>query len=109
MALDIAALQAIYGTAENNGGNNMYSPKGSNAPGTYWEAIRDTGGTDTISASGLSKSVLISLKAADLEGHDAGGSPSYAFGVSNGLPYDQPLKRRRHDEGRTICQPSSAT
>lgn len=85
MALDIAALQAIYGTAENNTGDNVYSLKGSNAPGTYWKAIWDTGGTDAISASGLSKSVLISLKAADLEGHDAGGSPSYAFGVSGGF------------------------
>ncbi|WP_170348571.1 MULTISPECIES: M10 family metallopeptidase [Ruegeria] len=85
MALDIAALQAIYGTTSNNTGNNVYSLKGSNAPGTYWEAIWDTGGTDTISASGLWKSVRISLKAADLEGHDAGGTPSHAAGVSGGF------------------------
>ena len=85
MALDIAALQAIYGTKAHNTGNNVYSLKGANAPGTYWEAIWDTGGNDTISAAGLWNSVVISLKAADLQGSDAGGSPSHASGVSGGF------------------------
>ncbi|CUJ96570.1 Serralysin C precursor [Ruegeria denitrificans] len=84
MALDIAALQAIYGTTSNKAGHSVYSLKGTNAPGTYWEAIWDTGGTDAITAAGLGKSVRISLKAADLEGKDAGGTPSHASGVSGG-------------------------
>ncbi|WP_170358270.1 M10 family metallopeptidase C-terminal domain-containing protein [Ruegeria arenilitoris] len=92
MALDIAALQAIYGTTSNNTGNNIYSLKGSNAPGTYWEAIWDTGGNDAISAIGVNRKVVINLNDADLEGSDAGGAVSRAQAVSGGFTIANTVK-----------------
>ncbi|WP_170548653.1 MULTISPECIES: M10 family metallopeptidase [Ruegeria] len=92
MALDIAALQAIYGTKSNNTGNNIYSLKGSNAPGTYWEAIWDTGGNDAISAIGVNRKVVINLNDADLEGSDAGGAVSLAKAVSGGFTIANSVK-----------------
>ena len=84
MALDIAALQAIYGTRNKSGSDNVYRLKGKDADGASWKSIWDTGGKDTISAEGVKRSVKINLNAADLEGHDAGGSPSYTKGVQGG-------------------------
>ncbi|WP_171129284.1 MULTISPECIES: M10 family metallopeptidase [unclassified Ruegeria] len=85
MALDIAALQEIYGVAQHKRGDNVYQLPDANAPGTYWQAIWDTGGNDTISAAGLTKRVKINLNDADLVGNDAGGVPSYAKGIRGGF------------------------
>ncbi|WP_170760418.1 M10 family metallopeptidase [Ruegeria lacuscaerulensis] len=84
MALDIAALQAIYGTRSNNTGNDTYKIDGTNGPGTYWSAIWDTGGIDTISAKDVNLDVQINLNDADLQGNDAGGVPSHAKGIRGG-------------------------
>ncbi len=46
MAFDIAALQAIYGTSDNNTGDNVYNLY--NAIDGYYECLWDTGGSDTI-------------------------------------------------------------
>ncbi|MEZ5715571.1 MAG: hypothetical protein R3D85_10620 [Paracoccaceae bacterium] len=49
MALDIAALQENYGANGNtNGGDNIYVLPSTNASGTYFSAIWDTGGRDAI-------------------------------------------------------------
>ena len=85
MALDIAALQSIYGTTSNATGNNVYSLPGSNGTGTSWKAIWDTGGNDTISAAGIQRNTVINLNDADLSGSDAGGSPIYAAGIRGGF------------------------
>ncbi len=85
MALDIAALQAIYGTAENATGNDIYQIKGVNGAGTFWKAIWDTGGNDAISAVGVWRDVYINLNDADLEGHNAGGEISSASGIAGGF------------------------
>jgi len=85
MALDIAALQAIYGTQQHNTENDVYKIKGSNKVGTAWTSIWDTGGIDTLSAAGVGRSVTINLNDADLEGDDAGGAISSAEGVRGGF------------------------
>jgi Ca2+-binding RTX toxin-like protein len=85
MALDIAALQAIYGTVAHATGNNIYQIKGVNGAGTFWQAIWDTGGNDSISAVGVWRDVYINLNDADLEGSDAGGQISSATGIAGGF------------------------
>jgi len=71
-ALDIAALQHLYGANETQGtGDDVYILPTSNAPGTYWTTIWDVGGTDEIRHDGAS-SVHISLTPVDL----AAGSTS---------------------------------
>ncbi|WP_282027426.1 M10 family metallopeptidase C-terminal domain-containing protein [Ruegeria faecimaris] len=85
MALDIAALQAIYGTTDHNTDDNVYKIKGKNGAGTFWTSIWDTDGVDTISANGVKRSVTINLNDADLDGSDAGGTPSHAKGITGGF------------------------
>ncbi|MFN4017796.1 MAG: M10 family metallopeptidase C-terminal domain-containing protein [Reyranella sp.] len=65
MALDIAAIQAIYGANTSYAsGNNVYKLPTYNGPGTYWSAIWDTGGIDTISNEGASSNATIDLRSA---------------------------------------------
>lgn len=86
MALDIAALQSMYGANTSTAtGNDTYTLPGNNASGTFYSCIWDNGGTDTIvGASGLAN--LIDLRAATL-GDEAGGGGfvSYASGIHGGF------------------------
>lgn len=86
MALDIAYLQLIYGantTAAS--GNSVYVLPHANASGTYWEAIWDTGGVDTISYAGNS-ATTIDLRAATLQYETGGGGfVSSASGIAGGF------------------------
>jgi serralysin len=87
-ALDIAALQLMYGantTAAN--GNDVYELPTQNARGTGWFSIWDTGGTDTISAAKSTTSVTIDLRAATLAPNDpnAGGFLSQQAGIAGGV------------------------
>jgi len=77
MAFDIAAIQAIYGTNNNTRtGNDVYTlPDNNAAIGTYWTAIWDAGGNDTITYGGAMDAV-IDLRAATLL--DAPGGGGYA-------------------------------
>ena len=85
MALDIAAIQAIYGANMNvKTGDSGYSLRGSNGKGTYWECIWDTGGVDEIEYGG-SKNCRIDLREAPLVGPNAGGYVSYVEGVVGGF------------------------
>ena len=53
MALDIAAIQAIYGANTTYAsGNTVYTLPTTNGIGTGWKSIWDTGGVDTISGAG---------------------------------------------------------
>ncbi len=103
MALDIAALQAIYGTKAHNTGNNVYTLDDINKAGTSWSCIWDTGGTDTISAQNANRGVYINLNDADLTGSDAGGIPSYAngiiggFTIANGVKIENAIGGNRSD------------
>ncbi len=89
MALDIAAIQSIYGanTTYASGSNSYLLPK-ANAAGTYWSCIWDTSGTDLITNDGSSLACTIDLRAASLDptkdGANAGGYVSYATNIVGG-------------------------
>jgi hypothetical protein len=85
MALDVAVLQAKYGTnATWASSDNAYEIVGTNAVGTGWTTIWDTAGTDTISYDGPSN-VTIDLRPATLEYEVGGGGfASSVEGVAGG-------------------------
>jgi len=86
-ALDIAALQALYGPNPDTAkGGNVYILPTRNGTGTGWSSIWDTGGTDTISAVRARESVNIDLRPATLKAKDphAGGYVSSQVGVAGG-------------------------
>jgi serralysin len=80
MALDIAAIQAIYGANTNHAaGNDVYMLPAVDQIGTYWSSIWDTGGIDTISNAGTSNNSTIDLREATA-GINGGGYVSYGTG-----------------------------
>ncbi|WP_171205156.1 M10 family metallopeptidase C-terminal domain-containing protein [Ruegeria sp. HKCCA0235A] len=85
-ALDIAALQAMYGANTNhNSANNTYTLPWANVAGTGYQSIWDTGGNDTIQHVGSSKA-RIDLRAATLDYSETGGGVvSYAEGIKGGF------------------------
>jgi serralysin len=86
-ALDIAALQQLYGAnMSTRTGDNVYVLPSRDRAGTGWSCIWDAGGTDTISAAGAAKGADIDLRAATLRpGKGAGGFISADRGVSGGF------------------------
>ncbi|MBU2361083.1 MAG: M10 family metallopeptidase C-terminal domain-containing protein [Alphaproteobacteria bacterium] len=72
MALDIAALQLIYGAADHATGANVYRLPGQDGAGVGWQAIWDTGGSDRIQYIG-SRDATIDLRAAMLTSVAGGG------------------------------------
>ncbi len=85
MALDIAAVQAIYGPNSNVATtDDIYALPTVNEKGTGWRSIWDTGGIDTISAVGAKASAYIALNAASLIGATAGGTVAYVDGIIGG-------------------------
>ena len=86
MAFDIAAIQDKYGVNEEYAtGDDSYTLKDVNAPGTYYSSIWDGGGTDSIVYDGA-KDANIDLRPATLK-YEAGGGGwvSYAFGIYGGF------------------------
>ena len=85
MALDIAALQKIYGanTSFKTGGDTYFLPT-SNVAGTGWACIWDAGGVDTLSAGETSSACFIDLNPAPLVGPNAGGYVSRIDGIYGG-------------------------
>ena len=85
MALDIAVLQELYGVGSGyKGGNTTYSLPDNNQPGTYWQAIWDTGGSDEIRYDGSGRA-NIDLRAATLnDNFGGGGFVSAARGIKGG-------------------------
>ncbi len=100
MALDIAAIQFLYGAnMEHATGNNTYVLPDDNVqgvkldfgylPATAWQCIWDAGGNDTIAYFG-SKNTIIDLTAATIDDSPTGGGvPSYAAGVFGGFTIAQ--------------------
>ncbi len=85
MALDIAALQLMYGAAENAGGNTTYQLPDQNVSGTGWHAIWDTSGVDRIVHDGF-RDATIDLRPASLTyATGGGGFVSAAEGVQGGF------------------------
>lgn len=73
MALDIAALQDIYGANPTHAnGNSVYTLPSGNGRGTYWQSIWDTGGIDEIRHAG-NGNATIDLRPATLEAAPGGG------------------------------------
>jgi hypothetical protein len=86
MAFDIAATQFLYGANTTfNSGDNTYTLPDADVAGTFWDAIWDTGGTDTIQYNGT-RNTVINLTAATLDDSPTGGgAPSYASGIHGGF------------------------
>jgi Ca2+-binding RTX toxin-like protein len=86
MALDIAVLQEAYGAnMATNLGDTVYVLPDTNVTGTFYQAIWDAGGTDTI-AYGGSGHAIIDLRAATLEYElGGGGFVSYVSGIHGGF------------------------
>ncbi|MEM1162188.1 MAG: calcium-binding protein, partial [Pseudomonadota bacterium] len=84
--IDIAALQAMYGTNTTHaGGNDVYSLATANGQGVGYSAIWDTGGTDEIRYDGAADANL-DLRAATLRSEVGGGGYiSYSDGVYDGF------------------------
>lgn len=85
MAFDIAVLQQKYGVnTEFNHGDDVYDLPDADATGTFYQAIWDTGGIDTLRYGG-ERNVVIDLNAASLAFEpNGGGFVSYAVGVHGG-------------------------
>ena len=88
MALDVAAVQLLYGANTSYAsGSDTYVLPDSNGAGTFWSAIWDTGGIDTISHAGGNNAATINLNDAPLAADpaNAGGFVSYANGIIGGF------------------------
>jgi hypothetical protein len=86
MAFDIAAIQDKYGVNEDWAtGDDTYTLKDVNAPGTYFSSIWDAGGTDSIVYDGA-RDATIDLRAATLQYEPGGGGRvSFAYGIFGGF------------------------
>ncbi len=85
MAFDIAALQNIYGANNDfNSGDDVYQLPNINGGGSFYAAIWDTSGNDTLNFDGF-RSATIDLRAASLEGRHAGGYLSTAKKIKGGF------------------------
>ena len=86
MAFDIAVLQEKYGAnMSTNTGNDSYVLPTGNGAGTFYAAIWDAGGTDTLTHNGSAAAVL-DLRAATLTyALGGGGFVSYVVGIHGGF------------------------
>jgi len=86
MAMDIAVIQDKYGVNEEWAtGDDIYTLKDVNAPGTYYSSIWDAGGTDSIVYDGA-RDANIDLRPASLKyEYGGGGWISYAWGIHGGF------------------------
>jgi serralysin len=85
MALDIAALQHMYGANTTfKSGNDVYTLPSANATGSFYSCIWDSGGIDTI-RNLSSRASTIDLRSATLErAVGGGGFMSSASGINGG-------------------------
>ncbi|WP_254429688.1 M10 family metallopeptidase C-terminal domain-containing protein [Ruegeria atlantica] len=85
-ALDIAALQEMYGAnTSTNSGDNVYILSAANVAGVGYQAIWDTGGIDIIAHNGH-QGATIDLRSATLDYSSTGGGVvSHAAGVKGGF------------------------
>ena len=86
-ALDVAALQWIYGVnSDYETGSNVYRLPTKNKQGTGWQAIWDAGGRDLIDGRRAKVPVKIDLRNATLgQSENAGGYTSSVEGVFGGF------------------------
>lgn len=104
MALDIALMQSTIGANTTYAsGNDRYVLPERNATGTFYQAIWDTGGVDTIEHRG-SPGATIDLRAATLRYEEGGGGRvSFAdgifggFTIANGVTIENAISRSGAD------------
>lgn len=85
-ALDIAALQKLYGPTAHNAGDNAYTLPTQNRIGTGYSTIWDTSGIDRISAPSTTLfDCTIDLRPAPLTGSNAGGYVSHVDNIQGGF------------------------
>lgn len=99
-AVDIAALQALYGANTSYAaGNDVYELVTENASGTGFTTIWDTGGGDQIRLSG-DLDVTIDLRPATLAIEDGGGGfVSHARGIFGGFTIANGVEIERASSG----------
>jgi serralysin len=86
MALDIQALQLIYGANENYAiGNDTYALPVNNAAGTAYSCIWDAGGDDTIVMYGIGGCTIDLRAATGQPGAGGGGYVSHGTGIRGGF------------------------
>jgi serralysin len=105
MAFDIAAIQDKYGVNEEWAtGNDVYTMKDVNAPGTYFTSIWDGGGTDEIKYVGA-RDTTIDLREATLQYEVGGGGfMSYAYGIFGGftIAHGVTIENATTDAGKDV-------
>ncbi|MEM6906457.1 MAG: M10 family metallopeptidase C-terminal domain-containing protein, partial [Pseudomonadota bacterium] len=85
-AIDIAALQELYGVNETHAaGGDIYQLATANGPDTGWEAIWDTGGIDWIVAQGPEDAVIDLRPATLTVAVGGGGFVSSVDGIHGGF------------------------
>ena len=90
LALDIAAVQAIYGPNTSYAlGNDVYTLKDANASGTYYSAIWDAGGTDAVVYDGVRDANVFLDQATIDDTPTGGGLLSFIGGVYGGFTIAQ--------------------
>jgi len=86
MALDIAALQFLYGADTSfRTGNDIYTLSSANASGTFYSCIWDTGGIDTIRNPSATDSTIDLRAATLLHSANGGGYLSVVDGINGGF------------------------
>ena len=86
MALDIAAVQLLYGANTTyHSGDDTYTLPSFNGSGTGWSCIWDVGGSDLISAQAAAGTCTIDLRPATLTGANGGGFVSWIGGIYGGF------------------------
>ncbi len=90
MALDIAAIQLMYGANMTyQTGNDTYALSDTNGTGTFYSAIWDAGGVDEITYGGASRAFIF-LGEATIDGSATGGGLiSFVEGIQGGYTIAQ--------------------
>ena len=98
MALDIAAIQSLYGAdLSYRTGDDLYTLPGENIDGSCYLCIWDAGGYDTLSAGLTYVNTYIDLNDAPLVGPNAGGYVSCVdtiaggFTIANGVTIERAI------------------
>ena len=110
-ALDIAALQWLYGINEaTNSGPNVYRLPTKNKTGIGWKSIWDAGGVDRIDGSRARRPVRIDLRNAPLDlSDDAGGYTSRVDGIFGGFTIAHDWDGKSLQESAGLCVIENAT
>ena len=90
MALDIAAIQVLYGANMSfRTGDDVYDLPDSNGSGTFFSSIWDAGGTDEIRYTGSENAYVFLGEATIDQSATGGGLLSYVDGVRGGFTIAQ--------------------